>query len=116
MQVPVWDAPTRLFHWALAILAVLSFTTGKLGGSWMGWHVKSGYAILAFLGRGGVMPSTLVSRTVHAFGLAAFFGWELLIANFRVGPDAFAGRAYLRRSGGYAGSINHDRFRAAPLS
>jgi len=49
MQVPVWDAPTRLFHWALAILAVLSFTTGKLGGSWMGWHVKSGYAILALL-------------------------------------------------------------------
>ena len=26
-----------------------------------------GYAILALLARGGVMPSTLVSRTVHAF-------------------------------------------------
>jgi len=50
-----------------------------------------GYAILAFLGRGGVMPSTLVSRTVHAFGLAGFFGWELLIANFRVAGDVLRG-------------------------
>ena len=49
MRVSVWDAPVRIFHWALAILAVLSFTTGKLGGSWMGWHVKSGYAVLALL-------------------------------------------------------------------
>ena len=49
MRVPVWDAPTRLFHWALALLVVVSFTTGKLGGSWMGWHLKSGYAILALL-------------------------------------------------------------------
>jgi multicomponent Na+:H+ antiporter subunit E len=50
-----------------------------------------GYAILALLGRGGVMPSTLVWRTVHAFGLAAFFGWELLIANFRVAGDVLRG-------------------------
>ena len=27
-----------------------------------------GYAILALLARGGVMPSTLVSRTMHALG------------------------------------------------
>jgi multicomponent Na+:H+ antiporter subunit E len=46
-----------------------------------------GYAILALLARGGVMPSTLASRTSHAVGLAAFFAWELLRANFRVAAD-----------------------------
>jgi len=47
----------------------------------------AGYAILALLAGGGVMPSTLVSRTRHGFSLAAFFAWELLLANFRVATD-----------------------------
>jgi cytochrome b len=46
---PEWDLPTRLFHWALVVLAVFSFTTGKIGGSWMDWHMRSGYAVLALL-------------------------------------------------------------------
>ena len=50
-----------------------------------------GYAILALLARGGVMPSTLVARTMHALSLAAFFAWELLIANFRVAADVLRG-------------------------
>lgn len=50
-----------------------------------------GYAILALLARGGVMPSTLVSRTMHALRLAGFFAWELLIANFRVAADVLGG-------------------------
>jgi cytochrome b len=45
----VWDLPTRVFHWALAVLAVFSFTTGKAGGAWMEWHLKSGYTILTLL-------------------------------------------------------------------
>jgi multicomponent Na+:H+ antiporter subunit E len=49
------------------------------------------YAILALLARGGVMPSTLASRTTHAVSLALFFGWELLIANFRVAVDVLRG-------------------------
>ncbi len=48
-RIRVWDLPTRLFHWALAALVVFSFTTGKVGGSWMDWHMRSGYAILALL-------------------------------------------------------------------
>lgn len=48
--VPVWDAPVRLFHWALAVLVVFSFVTGKVAGSWLEWHMRSGYAILALLG------------------------------------------------------------------
>ena len=46
-----------------------------------------GYALLAVLARGGVMPSTLGSRTRHALQLTAFFVWELLLANFRVAAD-----------------------------
>lgn len=50
-----------------------------------------GYGILALLANGGVMPSTLVSRTTSALQLAAFFAWELLIANFRVAADVLRG-------------------------
>ena len=48
-RIRVWDLPTRIFHWALAALVIFSFTTGKIGGAWMAWHLKSGYAILALL-------------------------------------------------------------------
>ena len=50
-----------------------------------------GYAILELLTRGGVMHSTLASRTRHAIGLGAFFAWELLLANFRVAVDVLRG-------------------------
>ena len=50
-----------------------------------------GYAVLGLLARGGVLPSTLVSRTGHAAGLAAFFAWQLLLANFRVAGDVLRG-------------------------
>jgi len=49
------------------------------------------YAILALLARGGVMPSTLVSRTTRALGLAGFFAWELVLANVRVAGDVLRG-------------------------
>jgi cytochrome b len=45
----VWDLPTRIFHWSLATLVVFSFTTGKIGGDWMAWHLRSGYTILALV-------------------------------------------------------------------
>jgi cytochrome b len=48
-RVRVWDFPTRIFHWTLVLLAVFSFTTGKVGGGWMAWHLKSGYAVLTLL-------------------------------------------------------------------
>ncbi len=44
-----WDLPTRVFHWTLATLVTCSFVTGKLGESWLEWHFRSGYAILALL-------------------------------------------------------------------
>lgn len=48
-RIRVWDLPTRIFHWSLAALLVFSFATGKAGGAWMDWHLKSGYCILALL-------------------------------------------------------------------
>ena len=45
----MWDFPTRIFHWLLAVLVVCSYATGKAGGPWLDWHMKSGYAILALL-------------------------------------------------------------------
>ena len=50
-----------------------------------------GYTVLALLARGGVMPSTLVSRTRHALELAVFFGWALVLANLRVAADVLRG-------------------------
>jgi cytochrome b len=47
--VRVWDLPIRLFHWALALLVAFSVVTVKLGGFWMDWHMRSGYAILALV-------------------------------------------------------------------
>jgi cytochrome b len=48
-RIRVWDLPTRAFHGALALLVVFSFVTGKVGGDWMQWHVRSGYTILTLL-------------------------------------------------------------------
>ena len=63
-----------------------------LGNLLVGYVV--GYAILALLARGRVMPSTLVSRTAHAVRLAAFFASELLVANFRVAADVLRGNRF----------------------
>lgn len=39
----IWDLPTRLFHWALAICVTGSFVTIKMGGFvGMEWHVRFG--------------------------------------------------------------------------
>lgn len=43
----VWDLPTRLFHWALAVAVIGLIATG-LGGV-MEWHFRLGYTVLALL-------------------------------------------------------------------
>ncbi len=45
--VPVWDFPTRLFHWLLVALIALSWVSIK--SSWMQVHFLSGYSILTLL-------------------------------------------------------------------
>jgi cytochrome b len=47
--VKVWDAPVRLFHWALVLLFAFMFFSGKSGSDWIEWHMRAGYAILALL-------------------------------------------------------------------
>ncbi len=45
----VWDLPTRLFHWVLALTLVGSVVTAKIGGNAMAWHLRLGLLVLALL-------------------------------------------------------------------
>ena len=47
--VPVWDLPTRLFHWLLVAFVAVSFVTARKGGNAMQYHEWSGIAILVLL-------------------------------------------------------------------
>ncbi|HYF41997.1 MAG TPA: cytochrome b/b6 domain-containing protein [Ramlibacter sp.] len=47
--VRVWDLPTRLFHWALVLCVLGLAITGYIPGSWIDWHARLGYAVLALL-------------------------------------------------------------------
>jgi cytochrome b len=45
----VWDLPTRLFHWLLALSVVGSVVTAKVGGNAMVWHMRLGLLVLGLL-------------------------------------------------------------------
>lgn len=45
----VWDLPTRLFHWALALAVIGLVVTATLGGNWMNWHLRLGYGVFTLL-------------------------------------------------------------------
>jgi len=45
----VWDLPTRVFHWLLAVCVIGSITTAKIGGNAMEWHFRFGYVIFTLL-------------------------------------------------------------------
>ena len=47
LLMKVWDAPTRLFHWAIVLLVIGSYVTNKL--DWMSWHMLLGYTTLTLL-------------------------------------------------------------------
>ncbi|MEJ5992511.1 cytochrome b/b6 domain-containing protein [Ramlibacter sp. PS3R-8] len=46
-RIRVWDLPTRLFHWLLAICVVFLVATAYAGA--MQWHARAGYVVLALL-------------------------------------------------------------------
>ncbi len=46
-RVRVWDAPIRLFHWAIVLLVALSWISQYY--DWMQLHFLSGYTLLAAL-------------------------------------------------------------------
>jgi cytochrome b len=45
--VVVWDAPTRLFHWIVALLVVTEYATWRL--NWMVFHARAGETLLGLL-------------------------------------------------------------------
>lgn len=45
----VWDLPTRIFHWVLALCVVALVITGKVGGNALEWHMRFGHLVLALL-------------------------------------------------------------------
>lgn len=45
----VWDLPTRLFHWLLALSIGAQWFTGEQGNSWLEWHLYIGYFILGLI-------------------------------------------------------------------
>jgi cytochrome b len=75
---PVWDLPTRLVHWSLALLIGFSWWSAKT--DHMDWHIWSGIAILTLL----------VFRLLWGFVGSS----TARFSNFIRGPRAV--RAYLR--------------------
>jgi cytochrome b len=49
VHVRVWEWPIRAFHWAIVALLVALVVTAKAGGSWIDWHMRAGYAMLALV-------------------------------------------------------------------
>lgn len=48
-KIRVWDLPTRIFHWALALCVLGLFVTSQIGGDAMKWHYLLGYGVLTLL-------------------------------------------------------------------
>lgn len=47
--VPVWDLPTRLFHWLLVLILMGSWVTHELGLEWTQVHMWFGYTALTLV-------------------------------------------------------------------
>ncbi len=80
---PVWDLPTRLFHWVLA--ALIGFSWWSAEEEQLEWHLWSGYAVLALV---------LFRLLWGVFGSST-----ARFANFVRGPRGVFG--YLRDSRGW---------------
>lgn len=90
IQVRVWDLPTRLFHWLLALCVVTSLLTGFfdgiLGKSTFTWHQRAGYCAV------GLVAFRLVWGFVG--------GTYARFASFLKGPGAIARYLASWRAGG----------------
>lgn len=100
--LPLWDLPTRLFHWSLPVLLAALWYTGQ-DLSTLGWHMQLGYALLTlvlfriawgFLGSRSARFSSFVTgpgtvaryagdlargRMHRAFGHNPLGGWSVLL-------------------------------------
>lgn len=48
-RILLWDLPTRLFHWLLAVAVVAAIVTGQLGGGLIDWHGRIGLFMVGLL-------------------------------------------------------------------
>jgi cytochrome b len=86
---PVWDLPTRLFHWTLA--ALIGFSWWSAEEEKLDWHMWSGYAVMTLL--------------IFRLLWGVFGSSTARFANFIRGPSAVL--AYLRDSKGWQ-AIGHS--------
>ena len=93
-HVRVWDLPTRLFHWTLALAVTCAVVTGQVGGNAMVWHTRLGLVVMALL----------LFRLVWGFA----GGYWSRFASFWYGPPSVI--AYLRGDSGPGGryDIGHS--------
>ena len=87
-EIPVWDIPTRLFHWVLVVLVVVSFTTGAIGGNAAGAALKKyslgtlGNTIAGLVGGGigGQLIGTVVGTAIERWTWRLIVGMIAVIA------------------------------------
>jgi len=48
-RIKLWDLPTRVFHWLLAIAVSAALITGNVGGAAIEWHGRIGLAIVGLI-------------------------------------------------------------------
>lgn len=48
-RLRVWDLPTRIFHWVIALFVFGALVTQYMGGAAMDWHFRFGYGALALV-------------------------------------------------------------------
>jgi cytochrome b len=93
-RIHVWDLPTRVFHWSLVLLVVVSFVTGKLGGTLMPYHEFSGVTILVLV----------LFRFLWGF----WGGTQSRFAAFVKGPRTVAAYARTLLGKGHAPHLGHN--------
>ena len=49
VPIRVWDLPTRLFHWTLALTMVGSVVSANIGGNAMVWHFRLGFLVMTLI-------------------------------------------------------------------
>jgi cytochrome b len=45
----IWDLPTRVCHWVLALLFIFSWWSGREGGMFLQYHMLCGYCVLSLI-------------------------------------------------------------------
>ena len=77
-RIPIWDLPTRIFHWTLLVLVVAAVISAQIGGNAMAWHGRFGAGILGLLAfrlTWGVIGSTYARFTTFVRGPGAIIAY-----------------------------------------